>query len=71
MVSKEGSSKKLHQSVDTVIKLLTQLNCVDALPLALMIYHMHANKITHLTLHEMLPGGPMPSPIFRDRKSVV
>ena len=48
-------------SVDTVIKLLTQLNCEDTLPLALMSYHMQANRMTHLTSHEMLTGRPMSS----------
>ena len=48
-----------------VIKLLTQLNCVDALPLAPMSSHMQANRMTHLTPYEMHMGRPMPSHTFR------
>ena len=43
----------------------TKLNCVDALPLALMSYPMQANRMAHLTQHEMLTGQPMTSPTFR------
>ena len=42
-----------------------KLNWVDALPLTLMIYRMQANRMTHLSLHEMLTGRPMLSPTFR------
>ena len=58
-------SEQLKQRLDAEIKNLTQLNCVDALPVALMSYHMQANRMTHLTPHEMLEGRLMPSSKFR------
>ena len=54
--------------MDSEIKNLTQLNCVDALPVALMSYHMQANRMTHLTPHDYMEikdesvktGGDLP-----------
>ena len=51
--------------MDAEIKNLTQLNCVDALPVALMSYDMQAYTMTHPTPHEMLTGRLMPSSTFR------
>ena len=61
-------SEKFNQSVDSEIKNLTQLNWVDALPVALMSYHMQANRMTHLTPHDYMEikdesvktGGDLP-----------